>query len=138
MLNKPPYPIISEAKLAAADPEIRKYVEQLQDWFAYEHKVLTTRATKMEHVAADAKAAAPKAAMPDPETIEGLLDREKFKAFRLKLGWTQQDMASFLGISLASASAWETGRSPIPHWAPRVIKLSAECHRQQELLPDEA
>ena len=48
--------------------------------------------------------------------------REKIKALRAKNGWTQEDLAQEMGVSLSTIQRWEKQRARPTRLARREIK----------------
>jgi DNA-binding transcriptional regulator YiaG len=48
---------------------------------------------------------------------------QEFKAYRLKLGMTQREVARHLCVTPVAVHYWESGRNPIPEMASKLFCL---------------
>lgn len=63
------------------------------------------------------------------ETLDHIATPAGIKAARLKLGMTQPQLASALGVSWESVSRWETGRVPIDRRTALAVAYLVEHAR---------
>lgn len=62
------------------------------------------------------------------------------KAIREKLGMTQQEFATAVGVAVATVSRWERGKSPMVLTLPQMksfSRLLRDCGLTIENLPDD-
>ena len=57
---------------------------------------------------------------------------EKFKEIREMLGWSQAQMADYLGINYRTVGRWELGRTRIPHMAALLVLALGVMHKTTE------
>ena len=53
------------------------------------------------------------------------MDKDDIRRIRHKLGWSQERLAQFLGVSWVSVNRWEAGKNePKPETIDKLIELS--------------
>jgi transcriptional regulator with XRE-family HTH domain len=78
--------------------------------------------------------------MIDPRIPKAQPGESPLKAIRERLGYSQQEFASKIGVAASTVSRWETGRTPATLTLPQIKALAREIREiglTVENLPDD-